>query len=70
MEHHLKTWPDVFAATRFGLKSFDLRINDRDFKVGDYLILEEFEPCPKCGGCGRVSGQQSKYSLMRRTARE
>jgi len=54
MDHHLKTWPSEFTATLFGNKSFELRKNDRDFKVGDYLFLEEFEPCPNCGGSGRI----------------
>jgi uncharacterized protein DUF3850 len=41
--HRLKTWVDVFAETWKGLKTFEFRLNDRDFQVGDCLILEEFE---------------------------
>ena len=27
-----------------GSKSFEVRINDRDFCVGDYLLLQEYDP--------------------------
>jgi len=39
--HHLKTDPDVFKATQCGLKTFEVRKNDRDFCVGDTLELYE-----------------------------
>lgn len=41
-EHHLKTWPECFEAIIEGRKSFEVRINDRGFKEGDYLLLLEF----------------------------
>lgn len=42
--HHLKTWPQFFAKVRDRSKPFELRKNDRDFKVGDTLSLEEWNP--------------------------
>ena len=42
--HELKTWPSCFAAVKAGNKPFDVRENDRNFQVGDQLILREFEP--------------------------
>lgn len=42
--HHLKTWPDYFAAVRRGSKTFEVRTNDRDFQVGDLLVLQEYDP--------------------------
>ena len=42
--HKLKTWPKEFSAMLFGSKSFEVRVNDRDFMVGDYLQLEEWDP--------------------------
>lgn len=40
--HRLKTWPVYFSKLLTGNKTFELRKNDRDFKVGDILVLEEF----------------------------
>ncbi|PVM93237.1 hypothetical protein DDF62_01410 [Caulobacter radicis] len=42
--HELKTWPQYFAAVRSGKKRFEIRRNDREFKVGDVLVLREFDP--------------------------
>ena len=44
MEHRLKTWPVFFADTEVGAKRFEIRKNDRDFHVGDFLRLEEYDP--------------------------
>lgn len=42
--HRLKTWPDFFRAIEEGRKSFEIRINDRDFRVGDEVLLLEYSP--------------------------
>lgn len=42
--HYLKTWPQYFAAIISGEKTFEIRKNDREFKVGDSLCLQEFIP--------------------------
>lgn len=43
-EHRLKCWPEFFAAIISGDKRHDLRRrDDRDFRVGDILVLEEFD---------------------------
>lgn len=39
--HNLKTDPQIFDRTWQGVKNFEVRWNDRDFQVGDLLILEE-----------------------------
>ena len=44
MQHKLKTWPNYFADVQSGKSNFQLRKNDRNFQVGDTLILEEFLP--------------------------
>lgn len=41
MEHILKTDSDVFEAVKSGKKTYEIRYNDRNFKVGDILILRE-----------------------------
>lgn len=43
-EHNLKTWPEHFKDVSKGHKTFELRKNDRDYKVGDILWLEEYLP--------------------------
>jgi uncharacterized protein with von Willebrand factor type A (vWA) domain len=42
MIHHLKTWPEHFRAIAAGIKTFELRDNDRNFEIGDELILQEW----------------------------
>ena len=39
--HKLKTDSEVFQAVVEGRKTFEIRFNDRDFKVGDELVLLE-----------------------------
>lgn len=40
--HYLKTYIEFFQATKKGDKNFELRIDDRDYRVGDILVLEEY----------------------------
>lgn len=44
MMHELKTIPPYFADVTKGKKTFEVRVNDRDFQEGDYLTLREFIP--------------------------
>lgn len=41
MVHELKTDPEPFMAVWTGKKRFELRRNDRNFQVGDTLILRQ-----------------------------
>ena len=41
MRHELKTDPEVFEQSFLGLKNFEIRFNDRDFQLGDMLVLKE-----------------------------
>ncbi len=43
-QHELKTWPDYFYRVFAGRKRFEVRKNDRDFQIGDTLILKEYDP--------------------------
>lgn len=40
--HELKIAPEFFSAVEDGIKKFEIRKNDRDYKVGDILILKEY----------------------------
>lgn len=40
----LKTIPEYFDKVAKGLKKFEIRYNDRDYKAGDILILKEWVP--------------------------
>ncbi|KKN58977.1 hypothetical protein LCGC14_0546520 [marine sediment metagenome] len=40
--HSLKTVNPFFSDIWNGIKKFDVRLNDRDFKVGDSLFLKEY----------------------------
>lgn len=42
--HHVKIWPEFFEAIAKGLKTFEYRLNDRDYRKGDGLVLREWVP--------------------------
>ena len=42
--HRLKVWPEYFQALNDLKKNFEVRKNDRDYRVGDCLILQEWDP--------------------------
>lgn len=41
--HELKTHPEYFQKSIDGIKDFEIRINDRNFQVGDEIVLKEFD---------------------------
>jgi hypothetical protein len=45
--HELKTWPQYFQQVIDGVKTFEYRFNDRDFREGDDLLLLEYDPIKK-----------------------
>lgn len=44
MTHVLKVWPDPYWATHSGEKTAEFRKDDRDYQVGDTLILQPWSP--------------------------
>ena len=44
MIHELKTWPECFWDIVNRRKTFEVRKNDRNFRIGDRLELLEFDP--------------------------
>lgn len=47
MTHALKTWNEYYQLIRDGKKTFELRKNDRDFKTGDTILLQNYNPDTK-----------------------
>ena len=43
MTHALKTWPEYFQAVAERGKTFEVRKADRPFKVGETLLLQEWD---------------------------
>jgi hypothetical protein len=46
-EHQLKCWPEYFDRLKSGEKRFEIRRNDRDFQVGDILVISAWSPALK-----------------------
>ena len=44
VQHDLKTWPPYFGAVFDGSKTFEVRRDDRGYRVGDVLRLREWDP--------------------------
>jgi hypothetical protein len=44
MAHKLKIWPQYFQDVISGVKTFEIRRDDRDFQVGDNVVLREWDP--------------------------
>jgi len=59
MTHELKILPQYFEAVEKGEKTFELRLNDRGYQVGDMLYLREY-----CNGyTGRTVAKKVTYML-------
>ena len=41
--HNLKILPEYFEAVASGLKTFELRKDDRGFETGDHVLLREWD---------------------------
>ncbi|MES0334785.1 MAG: DUF3850 domain-containing protein [Candidatus Magnetobacterium sp. LHC-1] len=59
MNHGLKTWPEYFEKVITDEKRFEIRKNDRDFKVGDKLILIEFDPVTQ-----KYTGRETERTII------
>jgi hypothetical protein len=68
--HNLKTWPRWFVPAWVGYKRFELRNNDRGFRAGDLIILEEYDPERKCRSGGAKGGPCEDVCLCRYTGRQ
>lgn len=60
MEQRVKTKQPYFDDVKLRRKNFELRYNDRDYRVGDVLVLEEYDGT---GYSGRVEKRTITYIL-------
>ena len=44
MKHEIKSEPSYFQPVWVGVKSFEIRQNDRDYKLYDEIVLQEWDP--------------------------
>lgn len=56
--HTVKCWTEFFGPISDGRKTFDLRIDDRDYQVGDNIIQEEFRH-----GVGEFTGRECRCEI-------
>lgn len=55
MEHELKILPQYYTEVVSQRKTFEIRKDDRDYKVGDSIILREFD--------GEYTGNKCKRKI-------
>ena len=58
MIHELKIQSEYFVAVNNKTKTFEIRKNDRDFKVGDKILLREID------SCGRYTGRSAWRKII------
>lgn len=61
--HELKINPKYFDDVKSGRKRFEIRKDDRDYKVGDLIILKEYEN-------GHYTGREIKCLTIRYILRD
>lgn len=64
MIHELKIEKEYFEKIACGLKPYELRYNDRNYQIGDFLALNEVEkvPAPAKVGCMNSGGAVNSYT--------
>lgn len=62
--HELKTWPEYFQPIIKNKKNFEVRVNDRNYQVGDKLLLLEYDPV-KQQYTGRKCYRQISYIMSK-----
>lgn len=55
--HHIKITRQYFEDVVFGLKRFELRKNDRDYAVGDIVVLQEY-------GANGFTGRETRARIV------
>jgi hypothetical protein len=61
--HELKSWPEFFNPVFTGIKNFELRKNDRNFVVGDVIVLREWQPAKGFEDGGVYTGRECRRRI-------
>lgn len=57
--HYVKSWPWSFEAIMREVKTHDIRDSrERDYKIGDQMVLQEFDP-----RTGNYTGAQCRVMI-------
>jgi len=63
MLHNIKILPEFFGLVVLGIKTFEVRRNDRGYRAGDQLVLEEWDGARYTGRqCSRWVAYVSSYA--------
>ena len=65
-DHTLKSWPGSFSGIWDGKKSYEWRKNDRDYGIGDVLLLREW--VPHDDGTGKYTGRTVLIRVVHMTS--
>lgn len=57
--HRLKSWPDFFGPLLAGSRTFDIRKNDKNFAVGDTVVILEFDD-----RAGKFTGRELRREIV------
>lgn len=60
--HELKIWPQFFDDVVNKLKTYEVRVNDRAFQVGDIITMREWDPDVKM-----YSGRSCQIRILHMT---
>jgi hypothetical protein len=66
IEHELKIWPPFFEHLADGRKRFDVRFNDRKFKIGDAIKFREYIPKQRAANFGQDDAYYTGRNLWMR----
>jgi hypothetical protein len=58
MTHAVKTWLNYYALQEKGEKLFEIRKDDRPYKVGDYFLSQEYDSAKN-----EYTGRERKYII-------
>lgn len=62
--HKVRSWKHLFQPMIDGIKTHDLRVDDREYKVGDFMQLQEYDI-----EAGAYTGREALFEITYITGR-